>query len=311
MKNFLFTIIAMPTILTTSHLNAMGSVQPLQQAILKTCAQLMTTAHWIISARHSIQSGINRVTVTTDENTAVANDLCIEANTQVNDFITSELRQIIPKKNIATKINPILSANYPITSLNNHILIAQYVADEITQALKNNDQTTLNKWRAVMQHEATHIKNNDLFWRSIADFTTPIITHALFQLIWHLISSNTKRDIPLTWPVKQYLKIITAIYKFTTTHYIRMAIYRYQEKIADNGIANDINLLNGMKSFLNDIEQIIIKNHGNISPIEYKLTRWINNFAEEHPLISNRIKKLDQRIALLEKQSLSSMSNNS
>jgi len=310
MKKFIFTIIAMPTILATPDTHAMQSVQPLQQAILNTCSQLITTAHWIISARHSIQSGINRVAVTSNENTTVEKELCIKANTQVNYFITSELQHIIPKKNIAIKINPTYSVDCPVITLNNHILIAQYVADEITQALENNDQTTLNKWRAVMQHEATHIKNNDLFWRSIADFTMPIITHALLQLIWHLISSNTKRDLPLTWPEKQHVKIITAIYKFITTYCIRMAIYRYQEKRADNGVVNDINLLNGMKSFLNDIEQIIIKNHGNISPIEYKLTRWINNFAEEHPLISNRIKKIDQRITLLEKKSLSSMNNN-
>lgn len=301
MKKNIFVTITISAILSSSQTHTMQSTQPLQQAILNTCAGLMTAAHWIISSSHSIQSGISRVAITSDENTTLANELCIEVDTQINDFITSELQKIIPKKNIAIKINPAYSVNCPAISLTNHIVIAQYVADEITQALETNDQTTLNKWRAVIQHEASHIKNNDLFWRSIADFTTPIITHAFFELIWHITSSNTKRSFSLTWPEEQHIKIATALYKFITTYCIRMAIYRYQEKRADNSIANDINLLNGIKSFLNNFEQITIKKYSNILSFEYKLIRWINNFYETHPLISNRIKKIDQRIALLQK----------
>ncbi len=307
MKKFIFITITISAILFSSQTYTMQSVQLVQQTI----TELINTAHWVISIRQSIQSGINRVIVISNENTAIANDRCIEVNTQVNDFITSELQQIIPKKNITVKIHPAYSVNYPtsidytVSALNNHILIAQYIADEITQALENNDQSTLNRWRAVIQHEATHIKNNDLFWRSTVDFTTPIITHVLFHLIWHCISNNTKKYLslyPASWPEEQYVKILTARYKAITAYCIRMAIYRHQEKRADNGIANDINLLNGMKSFLNSIEQVIIKNHANISPIKYKLSRWINNFAEEHPLNSDRIKKIDQRIALIAKQ---------
>ena len=89
-----------------------------------------------------------------------------------------------------------------------------------------------------------------------------------------------------------------------------MAFYRYQEKKADNNIADSIDLLNGMKSLLSDHEQIIIKNHEHMPPIYSKYHRWINNFGEIHPSPTNRIKKLDQRIALLEKKSLNTQNNN-
>jgi hypothetical protein len=285
----------------------MQSIQPINQyayhVITNTFAELMTTAHWIISTYPALQSGINRIRVTSNEDATLQNDHCTDPNQEVTDFITSELKKIATKTNIAIKIHPTYSINYPIASLSNHILIAQYVADEITEALKNNDQKTLNKWRAVMQHEATHIKNNDLFWRSATDLTTPVITHALFHIIWHIVSNKAKINFSYTWLGEQYMKVTIAMYKLVTTHCIRMALYRYHEKQADNGIVNDIELLNGMKTFLNDFETITIKNYGNISPIQYKIVRWINNFYEEHPLPTDRIKRLDQRITLLEKQS--------
>jgi hypothetical protein len=56
-----------------------------------------------------------------------------------------------------------------------------------------------------------------------------------------------------------------------------------------------------MKKFLNDIEDINKKNY-TLPQSTYRFIRWYFNLFEEHPLHKIRIKKLNERIAGLEKQ---------
>ena len=290
--------ILLPTLLTPQTINAQTGLQYTQYVIQNTTAELATTLSWLISTYPSIRSAIHRVQVTSHESLTFEKEHCIDASQQVTEFILTEAQKITHKKIDGVKIHPEYSVNYPMASFSKHIVLAQYVADEITTALETNDQDTLYKWRAVINHEATHIENDDLFWRSTIDFTMPFITHLLFHAIWHILPENTKALILQNNEL--YLKITTAMHKLITTHFLRMTFYRYQEKKADSGIMNDINLLNGMKRFLNDMEQINITNHAAHTTEQYKWIRWIDNFYEEHPLNTERIKKLNQRIALLE-----------
>lgn len=266
--------------------------------------ELVNTAALLISGQAAAQSAINRIRVVSNEQDILEKELSINVNQEITDFFTSELKKVTTKTIDAVKINIGCSTNQPIVSLNKHILIAQYVADEISNALKTNNQNTLNKWRAVIQHEATHIHNNDLSWRSIIDLTALAIGQAMRIHYTNYLFSISN----LTCNEKRFFKIHAAICTLLIIEGMRMAFYRYQEKRADMNIANDINLLNGMKQFLHDIEQIDLKNHAYLTPTMYKITRWINNIFEAHPLNSKRIEKLDQRIAQIQKATASASS---
>ena len=80
-------------------------------------------------------------------------------------------------------------------------------------------------------------------------------------------------------------------------------IMRYQEQRADNEINNDIETLTGLKSVFLEMEQEAELIKKQLSPNQIKLiklTEATEPFFGTHPPIAKRVKKLDQRIALLE-----------
>lgn len=257
-------------------------------------AQLVNTAYWTIITT-SLSLGISKIIVLLNEQELLQKEQCTNPNQEVIDFITTELQKITPQQ-ITVKIHPSYSCNCPIASLKKHILIAQSTADEMSNALETNNETMLNKWRAVLHHEVAHIHNNDMFWRAATDITTPFMLHGIGSALYYALSLD-KQDDPFT--VKQCIKLYAGLSIWAYGTLIRMAFYKYQEQRADNTIHNSPELLNGMKALLNDIETKTRSNFKHLSDRQYKWSRWINNLFEEHPLYEKRIAKLDKRITNL------------
>jgi hypothetical protein len=275
-------------------------IQPTQQPTNLTPSehiiyQLVDTAYWVM-ATTSVSLGLQKAIVLYNETAALQRELCFDPNQQVVDFITTEL-QTITTQDITIKIHPNLSYECPAVSLKKHILIAQSSADEISNALETNDETTLDKWRAILHHEIAHVQNNDILWRAATDIATPFVLHGIGSALYYALSLD-KQDDPFA--VQQLLKLNAGIGIWSYGTLIRMAFYKYQEQRADNTIHNNPNLLKGMRSFLNDIETITRNNLKHLTDKQYKWNRWLNNLAEEHPLNEKRIAKLDQRIATIE-----------
>lgn len=82
-----------------------------------------------------------------------------------------------------------------------------------------------------------------------------------------------------------------------------MSYSRYQEQQADDAISGNIPLLNGMKESLEKYEKDTIQklNEHNISANQMQAIRLAERIFGSHPTTENRIKKLNKRIAALEK----------
>jgi hypothetical protein len=261
----------------------------------KLTSGTFSTLHWTVAASTSFLAGIQgSMTLYNEEAQMQKEEDIIDANRQTTDFIKSEIQKISSEKVYGVKIFP-ERYDIPMAAIKKNIAISQSTANEITEALETNNQEILNKWRGTLAHEESHRRHNDLFWRSVVGFAMPFATHGSVKVVRNIIPIAKKIR---SFGGEQFIKIPTAFGKAYITHFARMAIDRSQEQRADNEVPNDKALLNGLKSTLVDIEQTIIKKNGN-----NKWKRWGLNFFEQHPLPAKRIKKLDQRIALLEKQS--------
>jgi len=287
-----------------------GPMSAMQPLAARTATQLakhyakkgfsgtMTGLHWAIALGQPFVQGIQNAMILYDENKFFKNFENVDG--QITDFIKSELQKTHNKEIDAVKIHPLYAQrSIPMGTWNKHILLAPSTAQELTKALQANDQETIDKWRAILQHEGSHIKNNDLVLRAAANIALPFVTHGSVKAIRNLIPIAKKTRSFLG---EQLIKIPTALGKNAITTNATMAMYRYQEQRADESISNDINLLNGFKRVLCDIESATVEHLAqfNLSPELMERCRWVDSFGQEHPLPKKRIERIDQRIALLE-----------
>ncbi len=268
----------------------------------------MTGLHWFIAAGGSINMAYQREKILYNEKETLKT--LANANEEITQFIllSSEKTHNIQIDGI--KIDPAMDiAQTPMATLRKHILLSQSTADAITCAIENNDETVLNKWLGVLEHENNHTKNNDLIWRTIADVTLPFVTHGSIKVIRNALPIAQKTRPFLR---EQFMKIPTAMGKEIMTGCSRMTVYRHQEQRADDEVSNDLDKLNGLKNLFNNFDeqqrQSLI-NTLQISPENIDYVRLPLSFLQEHPLPTKRIEKLDERIALLKKESEQSDKN--
>jgi len=289
-----------------------GPMSAMQPLAARTATQLakhyakkgfsgtMTGLHWAIAAGLPVAFGAKVIKQHANEKEVF--QPLTDANEQTTNFVKSELQKTNTTID-AVKICPFYDTiMLPMGTSRKYITISNGTADVLNQALATNDETTLNKWRGTLQHESRHIYHNDLFNQGIACLTVPFATHGLTKTIYNSVSTAKKSN---SFAVKQFVKIPTGLGKLTITMCALMAYSRYYEQRADNEVSNDINILKGLKSTIDETEQKNIEGMKpfNLSPSQDKWLRWSTNFLEPHPLPTKRIAKLDERIAALEKQS--------
>ncbi|HSC24934.1 MAG TPA: M48 family metalloprotease [Candidatus Babeliales bacterium] len=300
-------------IIFLTALSIMTTIQTftMQQAGIKAAAphftkkifsSSMTGIHWLIAAGDSLYSGAQNAKTLLNEKKSL--EKLNNADQEITDFILSTLEKTNYVNIDAIKINPSYDFfGIPMGTFNKHIMLAPETDSEIKQALATNDQIILNKWRATLEHENSHRKHNDLWWRVAADITLPFLTHTSVKIIRNAIPIAKKTRSFIS---EQCIKIPTAFGKNLITTISKFTVQKHQEQRADNEISDDINMLVGKKTVLSENEQKRIKffNPSNkLSPKQYEWLIWSLNFFESHPLPNERIKKLDERIALLRNQS--------
>lgn len=298
------------SLMTTLFLVQMGHTLAMQQpAATKTSGQLvqyfakktlsgsMTGLHWTIAAGVPVHTALARANILLNESKAFSELTNADENT--THFIMSSLSKTHNKKIDAVKIDPKYTLlGSPMSTWNKHIIISPSTAHEITEALKTDNQTILNKWRGTLEHEGNHIKNNDFWWRTAADLTLPFVTHGSVKVIRNALPVAKKTGSFLG---EQLIKIPTAIGKAHITNITRMAVCRHQEQRADDEVSSDINSLKGLKETFKDAEQTNIELLKELNPSPF--LQWRSSFYDMHPSNAIRIERIDQRITLLEKQS--------
>jgi len=273
----------------------------------KAFSGTMTGLHWTIAAGASINEGYKKLKSLHDETKALEEDKCTDAPEDVSNFISSALEKTHNVHINGVKVNPGMiyphAPEFPMIGVpRKHVVINQAAAQEIDEAQKNNDQEKLNKWLGIIGHEVTHIQNEDVPWRAAADLILPFVTHGSVKVARGILPIAKKTR---TFLGEQLVKIPTALGKGFITDLTRISFYQYQEQRADDNIPNDVNKLIGMKTYLYDADicrtNTLKKTLPFLDDETLKNLDPIINMAEEHPLPKKRIQKLDQRIALLEK----------
>jgi len=281
----------------------------MQPAAAKTASELiklitkkafsgsMTGLHWTIAAGQSFHAGLTRAHALWDEKKTFAN--LADADEDTTQFIKCYLEKTHHTTINAVKVD--LGMRTPMECINKHIIISYSAARKIEEALETNNQTILNEYRGILDHENNHIESNDLMWRTAANFTLPFVTHGSVKIIRNALPIAKKTRSFLS---QQFIKIPTAFGKDFITASTDTAIARHHEQRADDNISNNIDLLEGFKTTVKTMDQErqpIFASR--FTPNQLKAFHWTINFFEGYPLLTTRIEKLDKRIALLKKQS--------
>jgi hypothetical protein len=216
-----------------------------------------------------------------------------------NESTTNLVKTTLKKTN--TPVNLIKIAPFPILGRGNmavfgrqNIILDKETENDINQALEFQDQLSLAKYSAILEHEASHIRNYDMPWRAATALTIPFITHKVTKATRDLLP-YAKKAKPFL--LEQCIKIPTGFGKLALSLGALTGIARYQEQRADNEVTNDINTLIGLKKAFTELSLEEKRTMATLSPLRRK---YITLFPT-HPPLEKRIQKIDQRIALLEK----------
>lgn len=274
----------------------------LNQVSLKFIAKkgfsgLMTGLHWGIAAAMPIGMGIKAIRDTISEDAIVSH--FPKPTDEVTTFIESKLTT--PVKGI--KASPYLGDNGDnFAASNKYILLSFSTHNKIYDALKNNDQKTLDIMSSILPHEESHIKNKDITSRTIVELTTPFFTHALIKKIYN--ASPYKSSIN-SFALQQLVKIPSGLGKCAISLYLIAAFDRYLEQRADDQTPNNLQSLTNLKEYFKimqkDQVEIVKKRQSTMPSIIQKLDDLDRKYFAPHPSTESRIAKVDQRIEKLEK----------
>lgn len=161
----------------------------------------------------------------------------------------------------------------------------------------------LNYTRAIIHHEATHMKRNSPEVGTAGRIATPIAIHAGIKSLAQKIGN--KQTNPSL--IRHLLKIPGGLGLLIASNMASLAWSNYEEQQADDGIPDDPDLL---KAIAKEFQELGAK-HKEMYRSKYNLTpekmdkvpaRWFYKMEMDptHPLPENRAQKFEQRLAQLE-----------
>lgn len=266
--------------------------------------QLLNITDWFFFAATfapQIYTGIENIIDSNNEEKTYQNVKNADENT--THFIK---QQLLKTHNISikeVKITPSMGTLNMGLNNSNYILVSPDTAETITEALRTNDQSTLDQWRGVLEHEGNHAKNNDLFFLNIADIVSPFISRGTIALLAMMSAQlfkhkHEKRNVYRPHDHQKILikKAILPYLNIPLSLLTELAFSRYVEQRADNQISDNITILKATKKLFESWQKPEEKQY-----FGETCYNWLHNFFETHPLWSTRIQKLGERIALLEK----------
>ena len=152
----------------------------------------------------------------------------------------------------------------------------------------------------AIEHEANHIKNNDVKKRLLAAVAIPVATYCMFKRL-----NPFKNNANLAYHL---LKIPGGMCVGTVNMALLFKLARQQEYWADDGVSDDISVLKGGKRFLKKnykkrkhagmLTRQKMKDYG-FSPLSTKTIFTIGDVFATHPSEKKRIARFNKRIALL------------
>lgn len=172
------------------------------------------------------------------------------------------------------------------------------------------EQEYKNLMASITQHEGTHLINKDSKRYVIAELAIICTIEAISFFL-------RRRLRPINFWVKQGSKIPTGFIKFTINIGAFMAFRRYSEQQADDGINDDIPLLEAQKK--NMERHMHVPPHDSLhdysffwrypkllswydylffqKPIDPTILRWCNYiFFEDHPSLGDRFERFTERL---------------
>ncbi len=162
----------------------------------------------------------------------------------------------------------------------------------------------LNYTRAIIHHEATHMKRNSAEVGTAGRIAAPIAIHTGLKSIAEKIGRKPKNP---SW-ARPILKIPGGLGLLIASNMASLAWSNYEEQQADNGIPDNPDLL---KAIAKEFQELAAK-HKEMHRSKYHaltpekmdkvLWRWVYKMemSPQHPLPENRAKKFEQRLTQLE-----------
>lgn len=163
------------------------------------------------------------------------------------------------------------------------------------QQLTDAEKEKINWYKAVIQHEGTHLKNNDQMKLLIAGLVTSGVGTLFVLSVFKWL------DFPAATTLQSVAQL--AAKGFVTINYfiiillISRAYSRYLEQRADDGIADNIEIL---QATANDCRKQV--DNYKISDEYYGVSfkeRIFRKFFDTHPANEQRAQRFEQRIAKL------------
>ena len=296
-------IIAVSLITTTTTIKPMQRLAAklgqysFKSIATKSFSGFMTGLHWTIAAGIPIFAGTITLLAQADPKIElqimeITTGKLTDPSKTTKNFIQEELaRRNTPIEDV--KVFYGLDNNMGVGRYN--CIITTQMHKDLHKAIEKNDESIKKTAIALLNHESNHIKNKDLFTQGLAWLIAPFITHASIKKINKIFVPQSIK-INNFW-VKQLIKTPSGIGKLVLSVGGLAAFSRYKEQRADDGIENDIDILNSIKADLKrnlDKGQIFVEKKSRFS----QAWEW---YKADHPSRESRIAKLDQRILLLEK----------
>ena len=309
------------------------SMQPTSQAVRKIWQEFAkkliskscTAAYWGISAGSFIPNGL--IGIGWHIFNEKICDTFNEMDNGIDHYIQDEngnQKPIYRNKKFALASEPIrnfvdeqakkmgLKVTPPVRTWNNNrdmvtlyktLMIDDQYSSQLETILQTNDEQQKNEVASILQHELTHVKNNDGLSEAIERCIVPLLTHQLIKSASTMIPYNQKI---LPFWLQQGIKLASGAGLYLLNSAILSASSRYKEQRADNGICDDITTLQAQRDYCVKIRDRRAKINNRLNPqptalmhLEEKFNYYL--FAT-HPTMDDRIARFNKRIEILKNE---------
>ncbi|MCL4361042.1 M48 family metalloprotease [Candidatus Dependentiae bacterium] len=233
----------------------------------------------------------------------------VEAPIKVQQYVRNELKSVLKDIDLKIYINERLEPWNASTNCFEiiHLGIDPKTKKTLLEELLSKDSLTIDEEnklkviRFVLNHEASHIKNNDVLFLTLANIIIPTITWQGFKKLQLLMNQY------LPSMLNTSLKIPSAIGLCIINILLFQAYKRYREQKADNTVINDPEILKGGIELMKDQIQVrdkrinFIKDFAKDVKISPKVANLIVNLIllnlhGTHPTYEYRQAKLEKRL---------------
>jgi hypothetical protein len=159
---------------------------------------------------------------------------------------------------------------------------------------------------ALIQHEANHLKNNDVIHNFFVTLAVTFGVEVVYQALNYYLQDNMQTNKYIIDPAqKDWIHIIVSCIIKTTIINIATTLYtRHTEQKADDGIENNKEILDAAKSFFERIHEDVR------NKIKWTMGKTILSIHDSFPLLYNlqdlthpshisRAKRCEQRLNML------------